>query len=238
MIPIPAIDLLGGRAVRLAEGDRERATVYSDTPWELAKDFCAAGAQRVHVVDLDGAFGEARQLDLIERIHAVVREHGGKLQVGGGVRSDAAARELLDAGVDGVVIGTLAVREPETVAKLCADYPGRVIVAIDARDGMVAVKGWTEVSEISALELAKRAQGWGAGALLFTDVARDGLQVGAAVDATAQLQSQLDIPVIASGGVGTLADLDALRDSGARMVVVGRAIYEGNFTISEALARC
>ena len=145
---------------------------------------------------------------------------------------DAARR-----GVD-VVIGTLAVREPDTVKDLCQRYPGRVIVAIDAKDGMVAVSGWTEVSELQAVELAKQAQQWGASALLFTDVARDGMQGGAAVQATADIQAAVDIPVIASGGVGSLEDLDDLRDSGAKMVVLGRALYEGNFTAKEALARC
>ncbi len=238
MIPIPAIDLLEGRAVRLAEGDRQRATVYAEQPESLVADFAKAGAARLHVVDLDGAFGEARQLELLRRIHAVAAAHKLAMQVGGGIRSEAAARELLDAGIDAVVIGTLAVREPEAVERLCGDYPGRVIVAIDARAGMVAVAGWTEQATISARELALRAQGWGAHALLFTDVARDGMQVGAAVDATAALQRELEIPVIASGGVGSLEDLDALRDAGIQMVVLGRALYEGNFTLSEAIARC
>ena len=238
MIPIPAIDLLGGRAVRLAEGDRERVTVYSETPWTLVEDFCAQGARRLHIVDLDGAFGDPRQIELIQRLHEVAHAAGAQIEVGGGVRSGSAARELLEAGVDYVVLGTLAVREPETVEALCRDFPQRVIVAIDAKDGMVAVDGWTKVSELSAESLALEAQRWGAAALLFTDVARDGLQVGAAVEATAALQEKLDIPVIASGGVGTLADLDALRDAGARMVVLGRAIYEGNFTVKEAIARC
>ena len=129
-------------------------------------------------------------------------------------------------------------RDPDTVAALCREHPGRVIVAIDAKDGMVAVSGWTEVSELSAVELAKRAEGWGASALLFTDVARDGMQGGAAVAATADIQASVQIPVIASGGVGSLSDLDDLRESGARAVVLGRALYEGNFTAKEALSRC
>ena len=237
MIAIPAIDLLEGKAVRLAKGERDQVTVYSDNPAELAESFCTQGAKRLHCVDLNGAFGEARQLELITSIHAVTQSHGAKLQVGGGIRDAQAAEELLAAGVD-VVIGTLAVREPETVRDLCQRHPGRVIVAIDAKDGMVAVSGWTEVSELAAVELAKQAQQWGASALLFTDVARDGMQGGAAVQATADIQAAVDIPVIASGGVGSLEDLDDLRESGARMVVLGRALYEGNFTAEEALARC
>ncbi len=238
MIAIPAIDLLEGKAVRLAKGDREQVTVYSDQPARLAEAFCAQGATRLHCVDLNGAFGEARQTDLIQAIHAVTQARGARLQVGGGIRDVAAAERLLEAGVDAVVIGTLAVREPEAVKALCKKYPKRIVVAIDAKDGQVAVAGWTEVSELSAVELAKKAETWGASALLFTDVARDGMQSGAAVQATADIQAAIKIPVIASGGVGSLDDLDDLRESGAHSVVLGRALYEGNFTVKEAIARC
>jgi len=238
MIAIPAIDLLEGKAVRLAKGDRDKATIYSEEPAKLAESFCEQGATRLHCVDLNGAFGEARQLDLIQSIHAVTSARGAKLQVGGGIRDVAAAEALLASGVDAIVIGTLAVRDPEAVQALCAKYPGRIVVAIDAKDGQVAVAGWTEVSELSAVELAKRAESWGAAALLFTDVARDGMQGGAAVQATATIQAEIEIPVIASGGVGSLDDLDDLRESGAHSVVLGRALYEGNFTVKEAIARC
>jgi phosphoribosylformimino-5-aminoimidazole carboxamide ribotide isomerase len=238
MIAIPAIDLLEGKAVRLAKGDRERVTVYSDQPAKLAESFCEQGAERLHCVDLNGAFGEQRQLELIRSIHEITSARGAKLQVGGGIRDIAAAEALLEAGVDAVVIGTLAIRDPDAVEALCHKYPQRIVVAIDARDGQVAVAGWTEVSELSALELAKRAEAWGAAALLFTDVARDGMQGGAAVQATADIQAAIKIPVIASGGVGSLDDLDDLRKSGAHSVVLGRALYEGNFTVKEAIARC
>ena len=160
------------------------------------------------------------------------------LQVGGGIRDQQAALDMLEAGVDAVVIGTLAVKDPETVAALCAQFPGRIIVAIDAREGMVAVAGWTEVSKLSAVELAVQAEAWGAAALLFTDVARDGMQGGAAVQSTADIQAAVKIPVIASGGVGSLSDLDDLRESGAQAVVLGRALYEGKFTAKEAISRC
>nr|WP_217910054.1 HisA/HisF-related TIM barrel protein [Pseudenhygromyxa sp. WMMC2535] len=257
---IPAIDLLGGKAVRLAEGDRERVTVYADEPWKLAGEFVAAGARRLHLVDLDGAFGETRQLDLLRRILTTARwaeiearapDQTGRelvIDVGGGIRDVDAAEALFELGVDQVVVGTLAVREPEAVAELCQRHPGGVVVAIDARDGVVAVDGWRELSTRSAAELAGEAAEWGAAALLYTDVHRDGLQVGPNVEITAQLQQVVDrrcdhrgIPraeVIASGGVGSLADFDALREAGVRAVIVGRALYEHSFTLKEALARC
>lgn len=236
MLVIPAIDLLEGRAVRLAEGDRERVTVYSETPWTLVDDFADAGATRIHVVDLDGAFaGRPVQRDLIARIATAARCRKVEIEVGGGIRDAQAVHDLFELGVDYVVVGTLAVREPDAVAALCGHYPGKIVVAIDARDGQVAVEGWTETSAVTAADLAEQAAGWGAGALLYTDVARDGLQVGANVEATAQLQSRVEIPVIASGGVGTLDDLRALKSAQVRAVVMGRAIYEGSFTVKEAI---
>lgn len=241
MLVIPAVDLLEGRAVRLAGGERERATIYSEAPWELAAEFARAGARRIHVVDLDGAFaGRPVQLDLIRRLLDAARSNANdcELEVGGGIREASSVEALFEAGADKVVVGTLAVREPETVAALCRKHPQGIVVAIDARDGMVAVEGWRETTRMSALDLAREAAGWGAAGLLYTDVHRDGLQVGAAVEATAALQAEVPIDVIASGGVATLADLDALRDAGVRAVVVGRALYEHNFTLAEALARC
>jgi phosphoribosylformimino-5-aminoimidazole carboxamide ribotide isomerase len=236
VIVIPAIDLLDGRAARLAQGDPERATYYSDSPWEVAERFASANARRIHVVDLDGAFaGEPRQLELVARV--VDRAHRGDatVEVGGGIRDADAAAAVLATGADYAIIGTFALRDPRAAARLCADQPDRIIVAIDARDGLVAVDGWRETSTIPAHELAKTAERWGAAAVLHTDVARDGLQTGPAVEATRAVQRALSIPVIASGGVGTLADIAVLRDAGIRAVVVGRALYEGSFTIEEAL---
>lgn len=253
MLLIPAVDLLGGKAVRLAEGDRARATVYSDEPWRMAEAFVRAGARRIHVVDLDGAFGEPRQVDLLRRMLDAVREAAGpegtaEIEVGGGIRDAFAVDELLVAGVDKVVVGTLAVREPDTVAELCAENPGRIVVAIDARDGSVAVDGWRELASITAAELAAEAVRWGAAGLLYTDVSRDGLQVGAAVETTAALQAEVDrhcvdagrepIDVIASGGIGSLNDIEALVRADVRAAVLGRALYERSFTLEEALSRC
>jgi phosphoribosylformimino-5-aminoimidazole carboxamide ribotide isomerase len=227
----PAIDLLGGRAVRLERGDRARATVFHERPIELVRELASAGADRLHVVDLDGAFGEPRQLALVS---SIVTASPIPVEVGGGIRDRAAAAAVLDAGAAYVVLGTLAVREPALVEALCRDYPGRVIVAVDARDGIVAVDGWTTSGEITALELGARAAGWGVAALLYTDVARDGLGGGPNVNATVALARSAACEVIASGGVGTLAHLAALRDAGVTAVVVGRALYDGRFTVAQA----
>jgi phosphoribosylformimino-5-aminoimidazole carboxamide ribotide isomerase len=239
VLVIPAIDLLEGQAVRLSEGDRARATSYSDEPWTLAAEFVAAGARRIHVVDLDGAFaGRPIQVPLVQRILDTVRSEATELQVGGGIRDAQAVETLIEAGVDKVVVGTLAVREPEVVASLCRSHPNQIVVAIDARDGMVSIDGWRETSTLPAAELARRAADWGAAALLYTDVRRDGLQVGPAVESTAALQAEVAIDVIASGGVGALEHLDALAEAGVRAVICGRALYERSFTLEEALARC
>jgi phosphoribosylformimino-5-aminoimidazole carboxamide ribotide isomerase len=244
VLVIPAIDLLEGQAVRLSEGDRARATSYSDEPWTLAADFVAAGAQRIHVVDLDGAFaGRPMQVALVQRLIESAREAAGtqsqvELQVGGGIRDAEAVETLIDAGVDKVVVGTLAVREPELVASLCRRHPNKIVVAIDARDGMVSIEGWRETSAMPAATLARQAADWGAAALLYTDVRRDGLQGGPAVESTAALQAEVAIDVIASGGVGALEHLDALATAGIRAVICGRALYERSFTLEEALARC
>ena len=239
MLAIPAIDLLEGRAVRLSEGDPARATVYAADPRAKLREFIQAGATRIHVVDLDGAFaGRPVQTELVRALVEDAHALGAEVEVGGGLRDRAAVEAALATGADYAVIGTLAVREPDVARTLCHAHPGRIIVAIDARDGMVAIAGWQETSRVPAAALARTAASWGAAALLYTDVARDGLQVGAAVESTAALQRGVEIPVIASGGVGSLADLDALRREHIHAVILGRALYEGSFTLEEALARC
>jgi phosphoribosylformimino-5-aminoimidazole carboxamide ribotide isomerase len=227
----PAIDLLGGRAVRLEEGIRERATVFHDRPLELVGELASGGADRLHVVDLDGAFGEARQLELIALI---VRASPIPVEVGGGLRDRASIDRVLEIGAAFAVLGTAAVRDPALVEQVCRAHPGRIIVAVDARDGVVAIDGWTASGGITALELARRAAGWGAAAVLYTDVARDGLGGGPNVAATAALARDAGIDVIASGGVGSLADIAALARAGVPAVVVGRALYDGKFSVSAA----
>lgn len=232
----PAIDLLDGKAVRLEEGKRDRSTIFHDRPVELVQELAAHGADRLHVVDLDGAFaGAPAQTALIAEIVAACPI---PVEVGGGIRDRAAIDTILALGAQFVVLGTAAVKSPALVEEACRAHPGRVIVAVDARDGIVAVDGWTAASEITALELGRRAIGWGAAALLYTDIARDGLRGGPNVAATAQLARDVGGEVIASGGVGTLDDLRALRAAGIPAVVVGRALYDRRFTIQEAVEAC
>lgn len=235
----PAIDLLDGRVVRLERGDASRATEYGSDPAEVAERFCRAGARLVHVVDLSGAFAGAPAqrpvlAELIARVHAA----GGRIQISGGLRTREAAEAALAAGADRIVVGTMAVEDPDTAADLCRAHPGRIVVAVDARDGLVATRGWRTTTSIPAAELARTAEAWGAAALLFTDVARDGTGRGPAVEATAALQREVEIPVIASGGVGSLEDVRALERAGVRAVVIGRAIYEGLVSLEEVLAAC
>lgn len=227
----PAIDLLGGRAVRLEAGDRARATVFHERPVELVAELASGGADRLHVVDLDGAFGEPRQLALVR---AIVEASPIPVEVGGGIRDLEAIDAVLAIGAAFVVLGTAAVRTPALVEAACRAHAGRVIVAVDARDGVVAVDGWTASGGVTASELGARAAAWGAAALLYTDIARDGLRAGPNVAATAELGRAIGCEVIASGGVGELADLAALRDAGVAAAVVGRALYDRRFTVAEA----
>lgn len=231
----PAIDLLAGRAVRLEEGKRDRATIFHDRPVELVSELAAAGADRLHVVDLDGAFGEDRQLAVLAQIVAASPI---PVEVGGGLRDRAAIEQVLGLGAAFAVLGTAAVRNPALVEAVCRAHPGRIVVAVDAKDGIVAVDGWTTSGGITAVELGGRAAGWGAAALLYTDVARDGLGHGPNVAATAALATAVGIDVIASGGVGALSDLEALRAAGIPAVVVGRALYDRKFTVAEAARVC
>ncbi len=235
MIIAPAIDLLGGNVVRLRLGRRDDATIYSNDPPVIAARFARAGAKLIHIVDLDGAFaGAPKQLDLIR---AIALAAGVPVQAGGGVRDENAVKSALAAGATWVVLGTAAVKDPELVETLCRRHAGKIVVAVDARDGRVAVEGWTQASHVDAVDLARRAAGWGAAKILYTDVARDGVKSGPNVAATAALQAALgSTPVIASGGIGTLADLAALAKAQIAECVIGRALYDGVFTVEEAIA--
>lgn len=230
---IPAIDLLGGRAVRLREGRREEATIYSDRPWEVAARFAADGAQRIHVVDLDGAFaGRPENRDAVARILAA----GARVQLGGGIRDLETCTALLDSGIDRVVLGTAMVKSRPTVEQACARWPGRVVIAVDARDGRVAIEGWAEATDRDAVALAREAAALGCAAVLYTDIARDGTGRGPNVAATARLAAALaPVEVIASGGIASVEDLRALAGAGVPAAIVGRALYSGAFTLPEAM---
>jgi phosphoribosylformimino-5-aminoimidazole carboxamide ribotide isomerase len=230
----PAIDLLGGKAVRLEAGRRDRATVFSNAPIELVSQLARDGADRLHVVDLDGAFAGSPQQHAL--IREIVEASPLPVEVGGGIRDRAAIDAVVAIGAAYVVLGTAAVKSPDLVEAACRAYPQRIIVAVDARDGIVAVDGWTATGNVTAIELGKRAAGWGAAALLYTDVARDGLHVGPNIEATAELARAVACEVIASGGVGSLEHLRELRDARIAAVVVGRAIYDKRFTVAEAAA--
>jgi phosphoribosylformimino-5-aminoimidazole carboxamide ribotide isomerase len=230
----PAIDLMEGRAVRLVRGRRENAVIYSETPWQLCAEFAAQGAERIHVVDLDGAFSGRRvQTHVVERLLAASSV---PLQVGGGLRDRAALDAVFNAGAAFAVIGTAALATPQWVERACAEYPGRVIVAVDAVGGKVAIAGWSEHTHVDAVDLARQAHRWGAAAILYTDIERDGTGTGPAVQATATLARAIELPVIASGGIGSLEHIRALAAAHIEMAVVGRAIYDQCFTVAEAIA--
>ena len=235
MIVFPAIDLKGGQVVRLAEGDMDRATVYGDDPASQATAFARAGATWLHVVDLDGAFaGRSVNGDAVADI---VARFPGRVQLGGGIRNRADVDRWLDTGVARVVIGTAALDDPDFVREAAAAHPGRVVVAVDARDGFVATRGWADVSGVSTAELAHRFEDAGVAALLFTDVGRDGLLRGCNVEATVALAGAVTIPVIASGGVAGIADIRALAGQpGIEGVITGRALYDGRLNLAQAIA--
>ena len=232
---IPAIDLRQGRCVRLHQGDFDRETVFSDDPVAMALQWQEQGGPRLHVVDLDGAAsGEPAHLDVISAIVAVLDI---PVQVGGGIRSAATAKAWLDAGVDRVVIGTAAVRDPDMVAEVCRDHGSqRVVVSIDARNGMVALQGWTEASEVSVLDLANRMSNLGVERLLYTDIARDGMLTGPDLETNAKLVRDTGMAILASGGVSSVEDIRNLVPTGVEGVIVGRALYTGAVSLSAALS--
>ena len=235
MIVYPAIDLKSGQVVRLAEGDMDRATVYGNNPAAQARAFADAGATHLHVVDLDGAFAGSSVNG--SAVAAIIAAFPGRVQLGGGIRDRAAIERWLDLGIARVVIGTAAIKDPALVRDAARDFPGRIVVAVDARDGFVATEGWADVSDVTATDLARRFEDAGVAALLFTDVGRDGLLKGCNVEATAALASAVDIPVIASGGVAGIADIHALKGKpGIEGVITGRALYDGRLDLAEAIA--
>ena len=236
LIVFPAIDLKGGQVVRLAEGDMDRATVYGDDPAAQAMIFAGQGAEHLHVVDLDGAFAG----DSVngEAVKAIVARFPGHVQLGGGIRTRASIERWFDLGVSRVVIGTAALDNPDLVREAARDFPGGIVVAVDAKDGMVATKGWANVSTTSIIDLGRQFEDAGVAALLFTDVGRDGLLKGVNLEATVDLARAVDIPVIASGGVKGISDIHMLAlhaKSGIEGVITGRALYDGRLDLAVAL---
>jgi len=237
MILFPAIDLKEGLAVRLEQGDMARATVFHRDPAAQAHAFEQQGFEYLHLVDLDGAFaGHPVNADAVERILESVSI---PVQLGGGIRNTATVEAWLEKGVTRVIIGTAAVRDPPFVKQAARDYPRQVAVGLDARDGKVAVEGWAETSELTALEIAKRFEDAGVAAIVYTDVARDGMLTGLNLDATIALAGAISIPVIASGGLASIEDIKALlgpRAAKLEGAIAGRALYDGRLNAAEALA--
>jgi len=236
MIVFPAIDLKGGEVVRLAEGDMERATIYGDNPAAQAQLFSEAGAGFLHVVDLDGSFaGETKNREAVE---AILKTFPGHVQLGGGIRDAAGVEGWFNLGVSRVVMGSAALKNPEFVKDMAREWQNGIVVAVDAKDGMVATEGWAEVSDVPVVDLARRFEDAGVASVLFTDIGRDGLLKGVNIDATVELARMVDIPVIASGGVKGIDDIHVLSlhaDDGIEGVITGRALYEGTLDLAAAI---
>jgi phosphoribosylformimino-5-aminoimidazole carboxamide ribotide isomerase len=236
MIVFPAIDLKAGQVVRLAEGDMARATVYGDDPAAQARLFAAAGATHLHVVDLDGSFaGRAENRGAVE---GIIAAFPGKVQLGGGIRNAASVEGWLRLGVSRIVMGTAALKDPQFVRDMAGAHPGAIVVAVDARDGMVATEGWAELSDVPVIDLARRFEDAGVASLLFTDIGRDGLLKGCNVEATVALARDCSLPVIASGGVAGIEDirlLSAHEHEGIEGVITGRALYDGRLDLADAI---
>ena len=236
MLLIPAIDIKDGKCVRLRQGRMDDETIYSDNPLEIADRWVAAGARRLHVVDLNGAVsGKPGNADLI---HAIAMGHPDiPIQVGGGIRHEDTIQTYLDAGVRFVIIGTRAVTTPHFVADVCLEFPGHIIVGLDARDGKLATEGWSKMSHHDAVDIARRFEDDGVTSIIFTDIGRDGMLSCINIEATVKLCQNISIPVIASGGIRNLDDIRALCEvakEGIEGAITGRAIYEGTLDFSEA----
>jgi len=237
MIVIPAIDLKEGKCVRLEQGLMDKDTVFNDDPAAQALDWQRQGAELLHIVDLDGAFaGEPKNRSAIE---AIVKAIAIPAQLGGGIRDLATIEAYLALGLSRVIIGTAAQRDPDLVKEACRRFPGRIVVGIDAKNGMVAVQGWAEVTDSTAVDLARKFEGFGVAAIIYTDISRDGMLQGPNLEATRTLAEAVAIPVIASGGVSRLEDirnLMAIEKSGVTGVITGKAVYTGAIKLAEAIA--
>jgi len=237
MLILPAIDLKGGKCVRLYQGDMGTAKTYSDSPEETAQQWQSMGAKMIHVVDLDGAMaGEPRNLGAISRILQAVDI---PIELGGGIRTAAIVEDYLQLGVSKVILGTAAYQNREMLRQVCGEFPGRIAVGIDAKGGFVAVQGWQEVTELRAMDLARELEDAGASHVIYTDIDRDGALSGPNLGATAQLAEAISIPVVLSGGMHSHEDLAAaakLEEKGVKAVILGRSIYEGTIDLAKAVA--
>jgi len=238
MLIIPAIDLKDGKCVRLRQGRMDDSTVFSDDPVDMAAKWVNAGCRRLHLVDLNGAFaGKPVNGEIVQAIAKAYPNL--PIQIGGGIRSAEIIESYLAAGVSHVIIGTKAVKEPDFVTQMCKAFPGHIIVGLDAQDGRVAIDGWAEITDVMAVDLAKRFRDDGVSSIVYTDIARDGMMQGVNVEATVDLAVQGGIPVIASGGVTNIEDIRALAavaDQGILGAITGRAIYEGTLDVAQAQA--
>lgn len=236
MIFFPAIDLKDGQCVRLLRGEMDQATVFNDDPGAQAKAFVDDGCEWIHVVDLNGAF-EGKPVNA-NAVKSILDQARVPVELGGGIRDMRTIEFWLDRGVRRVILGTIALRDPDFVIKACKAFPSRIAVGVDAKDGFVAVEGWAEVSDISALDLARKFEDAGVAAIIFTDIARDGLMQGPNIDATIELARAISTPVIASGGVSNMEDLRQLKQRGGKVlegVISGRAIYDRAINVRDAV---
>ena len=237
MIIIPAVDIKDGRCVRLLQGRKDAETVFSDDPAAMAERWASEGAEIIHVIDLDGAFEKSPRN--ARAIEGILNRIDIPIQVGGGIRDAETIDRYLSAGVQRVIIGTEAIKRPELVKTACIRHPGQIAVAIDARDGKVAIDGWTQTTQVRALDLARQFEGSGIAAIIFTDIHRDGTHTGPNIAATRKIAEALSIPVIASGGVSDLADIQRLiplAAAGVVGIITGRALYDGTLDLKQAIA--
>ncbi len=239
MLLIPAIDIKGGRCVRLRQGRMDDVTVFSDDPAEVARRWVEQGARRIHVVDLDGAINaEPTNAAVVKRICAAAGEV--PVQVGGGIRDEDTVEAYLEAGVQYVVIGTRAVTAPHFVGDLCVEFPSHIIVGLDAKDGKVAIDGWSKLSQHNVIDLAQHFERDGVEAIIYTDISKDGMMEGISLESTRELAQQITIPVILSGGVSRMEDIEAvcrLQGDGVMGAIIGRALYEGDLDLQACQAR-
>jgi len=235
MLIIPAIDLKDGQCVRLLQGVKEKVTVYSHEPEKIAQQWEADGAKLIHIVDLDGAFsGEQKNADAIMNIRNAVKV---PLQVGGGIRNSATIMRLLSAGIDRIILGTAAIEDPDFMAEACSFHPGKILLGIDAKDGMVAIKGWEEVTLVSARELAGRFERAGIAGIIYTDISRDGMLTGPNIEAVRDMVARVNIPIIASGGVSSLEDIrNLMHIKNLWGAITGKALYSKSLDLKEAIA--